>query len=555
MLRNTTISASRSTVVGGPEAKPTETVVYVQSSDEHGSPVPFVAGSLIAYVTFAGPDPIPTTNHTFIEVSPGYYRASLTSATKDGDHRVDVVVVKGSAKSAVGTATVTVRPSDVSAKGSDLASLAAKYSAGAPGRFYVFTRDAWGNRVTSAAQLTATRPRFGVTITRDDGGLVRSGDGERLATALKLDATDVGGGAFLVSFTAATEPNVRYAVSVALCPPLTSTTTTNDNAQVGPTTNSVVATAPTATGAGCAGGIALTKSPWSFTTVGGALRSTCYRLTGDYLSAGFSAGWALFKVVFIPSAACGQAPSGPEPLQVTWTRHNLSSSSSSLSDSSKSTRDVLCEAPRLDGAECRLRIDEPTAGTYTINATLYGDVLAGAPATLVVRPAAPALRLAASPSKAASASHLRGIVGLPPNAPVPAGERLTIEAALVDRHGNPVLPDVKLFFGLSATLTTVAPAVNASGGNTTVNATTGEEALAEAAAAAAAEGVRIHLRRAHARRRGSVSRRRSGGDVREEVQELAASVFVFDERGGSEGARARTRHRRVARRRRDPGGA
>ena len=120
-------------------------------------------------------------------------------------------------------------------------------------------------------------PRFGVTITRDDAGVG--------ASALKLGAVDVGGGAYLIEFTASALPNVGYTVDVAMCPPI------NTTAAVKSTT--AVAVAPvedTPEGAACAGGTVLSKSPWTFATVGGVLRSACYTLSGDYLSSGFSAG-------------------------------------------------------------------------------------------------------------------------------------------------------------------------------------------------------------------------------------------------------------------------
>jgi hypothetical protein len=518
VLRAASLSEAASTAVPGPEALPIEAVVFVQSSDAHGSPVPFAAGSLIASVTFAGAGPHPTVNHTFAEVSPGYYRAALASATAAGKHRVDVVSTAGEP---VGSVIVTVYPSSVSAVGSDLASLAAKYSAGAPGRFYVFARDAWGNRVTSAARLAAAPPRFGVTVTRADGGDVEGVGGVVAGAPLKVDAVDVGGGAYLVSFTAASEPNVAYAVAVALCPALNITAAASSSS-IGPTAAAVVVEAsPAAMGAGCYGGIALTKAPWTFATVGGTLRSTCYRLTGDYLTTGFAAGWALFKVVFFPSATCGQQPPGPEPIYITWTRRGAAGEA-------LSSREVLCEAPRLDGAECRLRVEEPVAGTYQVNASLFGDVLAGAPASLVVKPAAPALRLAASPATPASASRLVGIVGLPANAPVPAGERLKVEVALVDRHGNPVFPDVRLFFGLTATLTTVV--VDTSNSSSSSNATNSGETAAEAAAAAAAaatESIAVALEHVG----GGVYRGVAPAVTRAKGYTLKASVFVFDDSG------------------------
>ena len=180
------------------------------------------------------------------------------------------------------------------------------------------------------------------------------------------------------------------------------------------------------------------------------------------------------------SDACGSRPPGPEPIAITWTQ------------SGGASREILCEAPRLAGNECRVRVVEPVNGTYVLNASLYGEIISGAPATVVVKPAAPANRLAAIPTVPASASRLSGIVGLPADAPVPAGERLTIEAALVDAYGNPVLPDATLFYGPTATLTSVAVAATTT---TTANMTSRElAAVAEAAALAAAfESVSVGL--------------------------------------------------------------
>ena len=59
--------------------------------------------------------------------------------------------------------------------------------------------------------------------------------------------------------------------------------------------------------------------------------------------------------------------------------------------------------------------------------------------TVVVKPAAPANRLTATPTVPASASRLSGIIGLPADAPVPAGERLTIEAVLAGAYTRPLL--------------------------------------------------------------------------------------------------------------------
>jgi len=59
VLRLATLLESASSVAPGPAATPTTSVVTVQSQDEFGSPVPNVAGLLLASATFSGPDPPP----------------------------------------------------------------------------------------------------------------------------------------------------------------------------------------------------------------------------------------------------------------------------------------------------------------------------------------------------------------------------------------------------------------------------------------------------------------------------------------------------------------
>ena len=503
VLRSTTLSESKSSVISGPDALPTRAVVFVRTLDEHGSPVALVAASLNALVTRAGLDPPGSAaSHSFVEVSPGYYRAALTSATAAGNYAVSVV---GGGGRTVGVGAVTVHPDAASAAASDLASFATRYSAGASVLFYVFARDAWENRVTSAVQLAATPLRFGVTISRTAGGA---------GATIKLDAVDVGGGAYLVEFTLSPQPNVGYSVAIAMCPPLTAVI---DIATT--TTAAITGQAPRGgapLGAECDGGATLAKSPWTFASSGGTLRSTCYRVLGDHLAAGSPAGVALFQVVFQPSEGCGQQPPGPEPLTVVWTRM------STVSGATLTSRAVYCESPRLDGDECRFRILEPMAGSYQVNATLFGEPLPGTPVMLTVRPTAPARRLDAFPGSTASASRLTGIVNLRAGAPVPAGERLTVEVALVDRYSNPVLPDPRLFFGLEGTL---APATAAA----TAAAATAAGEVSTAVGIAPEPGASVSVALTHVA--GGVYRGLAPGVTRAEGYVLSASVHVLTAAG------------------------